>query len=181
MTPTLKDGDVLLVRKADLGVMIESMIHMITGGGDSRDEDTTERARLVRYELLHGVSEHAPLSRLYECPPLALTGHVVVYKSPETAFPHELCVKRVVGLGGQWLRRGILDARGRRMQSVPPYSLFVQGDNEANSRDSRQLGPISKNLMVGIAEYVVWPPTRWQRLRRKPILDEHDKPLAVWP
>ena len=47
--------------------------------------------------------------------------------------------------------------------SVPPYSLWVEGDNMQNSYDSRNKnhGPVSKKLLVGIAEFVLWPPTRF--------------------
>jgi hypothetical protein len=43
--------------------------------------------------------------------------------------------------------------------SVPPYSIWVEGDNIAKSRDSRNEdhGPVSKKLLVGIAEYRLWP------------------------
>ena len=51
--------------------------------------------------------------------------------------------------------------------TIPPYSLWVEGDNhKVQSYDSRPSpthqshGPISKKLVVGIAEFVVWPPTR---------------------
>jgi hypothetical protein len=49
--------------------------------------------------------------------------------------------------------------------SVPPYSLWVEGDNVNNSLDSNNYhGPVSKKLLMGIAEYVVWPPTRMGKL-----------------
>ena len=51
--------------------------------------------------------------------------------------------------------------------TIPPYSLWVEGDNhKIQSYDSRPSpthqshGPLSKKLVVGIAEFVVWPPTR---------------------
>jgi hypothetical protein len=47
-----------------------------------------------------------------------------------------------------------------RIISVPDYSSYVEGDNKANSVDSRNSvhGAVSKNLLVGVAEYVLWPP-----------------------
>ena len=44
--------------------------------------------------------------------------------------------------------------------TVPPYSLWVEGDNVRASYDSNDHGPISKKLLVGVAEYIVWPPSR---------------------
>lgn len=48
--------------------------------------------------------------------------------------------------------------------AVPPYSLWVEGDNRATSRDSALHGPVSKKLLIGIAEYRVWPPWRVGKL-----------------
>jgi Signal peptidase, peptidase S26 len=48
--------------------------------------------------------------------------------------------------------------------SVPPYSIWVEGDNAANSQDSQFHGPVSKKLLIGIAEYRVWPPWRVGKL-----------------
>jgi hypothetical protein len=60
-------------------------------------------------------------------------------------------------------RRAVLQA----LTTIPPYSIWVQGDStEHNSLDSRQHGPVSKKLLVGIAERVVWPPSRFGALHR---------------
>ena len=68
--------------------------------------------------------------------------------------------------------------------------LIELGDNPSNSLDSRQLGPIPKGLLVGIAEAVVWPPSRWCRLPRwtssssSSSLDDEAvgrRPRAYWP
>ena len=68
---------------------------------------------------------------------------------------------------------------------VPPYSLWVEGDNDQNSHDSRNKdhGAISKKLLVGIAEYVVWPPTRMKRLGGGSSDDEKSiyRSRSYWP
>jgi len=180
MEPTLRHGDWILVRKSDVGALVNSLVSVITGS--TSVERDAERARVMRLELLEGVvlgRDRSVPATLYECPPVALPGQVVVYKDPSRAFPNSLCIKRVVGVGGQLVRIG--QGFRRTSQGIPPYTLFVQGDNEHNSRDSRQMGPVSKALLVGVAEYVVWPPTRWGRLKRKVIEDENGKPRAYWP
>lgn len=68
--------------------------------------------------------------------------------------------------------------------AVPPYSLWVEGDNKPISRDSRRRdsknadgghGPVSKKLLVGIAEYRVWPPWRIGKLSKQaPLSDQGD-------
>ena len=41
---------------------------------------------------------------------------------------------------------------------VPAGRIFVMGDNRANSEDSRILGPVDKDKVVGKAFVVIWPP-----------------------
>jgi signal peptidase I len=196
MEPCLLDGDVVLIRKSDCGIVLDSLVNMIRGDSSSTSNNRdSEKARLVRSEMNRGLLNYAPVAKFYERPPAALTGHVVVYKSPLTAFPSQLCVKRVVGLGGQYVRNNngghghggqnsnnSSTTTTTRIISVPDYSLYVEGDNKRNSEDSRNAahGSVSKNLLVGVAEYILWPPSRWQRIRREPAVDASGKPRSYW-
>jgi signal peptidase I len=189
MEPSLHDGDLILVRKSDRGVFAESLVRLIqgeAGSSVSAEQAKAERAKLLRSEVNRGLLQYAPIAKFYERPPAALTGHVVVYKSPLAAFPNQLAVKRVIGLGGQYVRRSANNVRRQhpmtRIVSVPDYSLYVEGDNKANSVDSRNSthGAVSKNLLVGVAEYVLWPPSRWSRIKRVPEKDANGKPRAYW-
>ena len=146
MEPNLHHGDIVLVRKCDFGTLVDVVLSLIVGDRKENDpmskNSTTERARLVRYESVQGITTHAPVSRLYETPPLALTGQVVVFQDP-TTFPPQLTVKRVIGVGGQWVRlssstqtqpsqrQSQFYAQRQRIPrqttSVPPYSLYVEG------------------------------------------------------
>lgn len=59
-------------------------------------------------------------------------------------------------------------------------------NNLGNSLDSNTFGPVSAGLMTARATYIVWPPSRWQRIsshlpsQRKPIsLGKSYKPNEI--
>jgi signal peptidase I len=96
------------------------------------------------------------------------------------AFRHEddtraVFIKRVVGLPGDRIRvdRGTVYVNGKRLDEpyvqdpdnrsfaqivVPPGSVYVLGDNRANSEDSRTFGPVRDDRLVGRAVAGIWPP-----------------------
>jgi signal peptidase I len=75
-----------------------------------------------------------------------------------------------------------LEHRFRYNVQIPPHFLYTEGDNpETSIHDSRDMDhkPISQNLVVGIAEYLIWPPTRWQRLHRQTDSTSQDR-RVIW-
>lgn len=99
-------------------------------------------------------------------------GDIVVFH----ASPGKDWIKRVIGepgdlievhdgqlyINGELFSEPYLDQETTyRMENfrvrVPENELFVMGDNRANSRDSRSIGTIPIESVVGRAEFVFWP------------------------
>jgi len=43
------------------------------------------------------------------------------------------------------------------MITIPKNHVWVEGDNKSNSFDSRQIGAISKHLIIGRVSFRIWP------------------------
>ncbi len=111
-------------------------------------------------------------------------GDIVVFRSPRN--PSEDLVKRIVALPSETVEvlDGSVIVNGQRLdessylqarvgadmrpQSIPPGSYFVMGDNRAQSRDSRVIGPIPHDSIVGQVWLVYWPPAGFGLLENRP-------------
>lgn len=98
-------------------------------------------------------------------------GEVVVFEAPG----HKDYIKRVIAVENDTIeaQNNVVRVNGRsidepyladgtrtsdiKLQKIPKGYIFVMGDNRMNSSDSRELGPISVNKIVGRADVVFWP------------------------
>ncbi|KAF2213201.1 hypothetical protein CERZMDRAFT_3371, partial [Cercospora zeae-maydis SCOH1-5] len=81
-------------------------------------------------------------------------GDIVLFHAPHA--PDKLSVKRVVALGED-TKWDVMFYRNLGRVEVPAGHVWVEGDNWRKSNDSNAYGPISKNLILGKARFLVWP------------------------
>jgi signal peptidase I len=99
---------------------------------------------------------------------------VVVFHYPRD--PEKSYIKRVIALPGDTVRilQGRVFINGRQIDEpyvprrfedtrsmgeliVPPDEYFVMGDHRSISSDSRDFGPVDRDLIYGKAEFIYWP------------------------
>jgi signal peptidase I len=101
-------------------------------------------------------------------------GDVVVFHYPRD--PSKSYIKRIIALPGDTLSidGGRVYVNGKRIEEpyvprrfrdqrsvaemvIPPDEYFVMGDHRSISSDSRDFGPVPRDLIYGKAEFVYWP------------------------
>ncbi|HTN25100.1 MAG TPA: signal peptidase I [Solirubrobacteraceae bacterium] len=104
-------------------------------------------------------------------------GDLVVFHRPRSG---EVTLKRVVAVPGDTvgIEDGVLVVDGRHQTEsyadpdaidsvyfgpvrVRPGTVFVLGDNRADSIDSRDFGAVTKGELIGRVRGLFWPPSRW--------------------
>jgi len=112
-------------------------------------------------------------------------GDIAVLADPAPApGGSKFIVKRVIGVEGDTIeiRGGALYVNGERLSEpytdvaiaspdfgplkVEPGRVFVMGDNRRSgaSKDSRSFGTVPVRDLLGRAEFILWPVSRWKNL-----------------
>jgi signal peptidase I len=101
-------------------------------------------------------------------------GDVVVFHYPRD--PSKSYIKRIIALPGDsldiyegrvyvngkriaepYVPRRYQDERSLTQMVIPPNEYFVMGDHRSISSDSRDFGPVERDLIYGKAAFVYWP------------------------
>ncbi|HKR26817.1 MAG TPA: signal peptidase I [Acidobacteriaceae bacterium] len=101
-------------------------------------------------------------------------GDVVVFHYPRD--PEKSYIKRVIAVPGDTIRisegrvfingfpiqepyvpQRYQDTRSMAEMTIPPGEYFVMGDHRSISSDSRDFGPVDRDLIYGKAEFIYWP------------------------
>jgi signal peptidase I len=148
MDPTLEDGEFLLVNRLEYAqVDVGNLARFIPFFDESSDKK----------DVFHGPQR----------------GDIVILEDPRNPAGDRL-VKRVIGLPGEKfeIANGVAYVNGRALHEpylttpwtgstpaivIPAGEFFVMGDNRNNSDDSRFLGLIPRDLIIGKAMVAFWP------------------------
>lgn len=177
MNPTLRVGDRVLVEKVGyrLGNPARGQVVVFERSlfDDDFEEDLglLERARTTFRELLG-----LPTGRQedYIKRIVAVGGDTIRYaRSPRQLIINGDPVDEPYIRGGEDPGSPTLTGRDcerlemervRNACRVPAGTVFVMGDNRSNSEDSRALGPVTEDAIVGRAFTIIWPPSNVSRL-----------------
>ncbi|QBP42466.1 signal peptidase I [Paenisporosarcina antarctica] len=139
MIPTLKDGDRMIVNK--IGYYI----------GEPN-----------RYDI---VVFHAPENKDYIKRIIGLPGDHVAYKNDQLYIngepldePYLKSHKEDLSEGEGTFTEDFTLEESTEKTIIPEGYVFVMGDNRRNSKDSRIIGLISMDEMIGKTSVVFWPP-----------------------
>ena len=137
MMPTLESGERMIVNKLNYKI------------GDIQHFDI--------------VVFHAPEKKDYIKRVIGVPGDTLEYKNDQLYIngkkinePYLQDYKNQIVDGGTLTEDfSVLDYTGKKI--IPKGSYFVMGDNRRNSKDSRHIGLVSEEEIVGKASVVFWP------------------------
>jgi len=134
MQPNIESGNHVLINTLAYGVALGPLVLTRT---------PIARGDIVAFERGHGDDAKIFLKRV-----IALPGETVALSSGATIVQGQP-LHEIYGL--------IPDSSSMSAILVPAGTVFVLGDNRAESDDSRSFGPIPQSSIIGKAEFIIWP------------------------
>ncbi|MDF2814156.1 MAG: signal peptidase [Paenibacillus sp.] len=141
--------------------------------GESMEPNFDNAERIIVNKILYNVREpkrgevvvfHAPAQKDYIKRVIALPGETVRVQGDKVYVNGELldepylkeALDKAHQAGGNYNNRNYAETK------VPEGSIFVMGDNRSFSSDSRMIGPVELEKVVGRADLIFWPANKIQ-------------------
>lgn len=143
MVPSIQPADHVLINTTAYRVRLGSVV--LPSGA-------LRRADVVAFYRDDGEQRRIFLKRVVGLPGDRISmsdGALIVNGSPVAQQPYD----------------ALSDRTTLPLQTIPAGSVFVLGDNRAQSEDSRSFGPVAFDALVGKAVVVIWPPAHVRRIR----------------
>lgn len=135
--------------------------------GPSMEPNFYTSERLIVNKLVYSIRKpqrgevivfHAPAGIDYIKRVIALPGETVKIENNKVFVDgKELDEEYIRDVVEQKAKNGEKYNRDYPETKVPEGSIFVMGDNRLNSSDSRMIGPITYDKVVGRADVIFWP------------------------
>lgn len=93
-------------------------------------------------------------------------GNIVISISPNN--PTQTVCKRVVGMSGDIIKlnnKNSYKQEGKNI-TIPKGRVWLEGDNPANSTDSRNYGAVPMCMLRGKVFFRLWPLTQFGRIEK---------------
>jgi len=134
MQPNIESGNHVLINTLAYGVALGPLVLTRTPIG---------RGDIVAFERGHGDDVKIFLKRVIALPgeTVALSNGAITVQGQPLDETYDL----------------LPDHSSMNAASVPTGTVFVLGDNRAESDDSRSFGPIPQSSIIGKAVFVIWP------------------------
>jgi signal peptidase I len=154
----------LMIALALAGIIRYLLFAPIVVDGDSMLPTLQDNNRMIVNKVVYSISDierfdivvfHATENKDYIKRVIALPGETIKYENDKLYINGELVEEPYL----KQLRQENPERFTTYIEEmkVPEGQVFVLGDNRNHSRDSRHIGPISAEKIVGKANVVFWP------------------------
>ncbi len=139
---------------------------LVVVSGTSMESTLLDHERLIMNKIAYRIGEpqngdivvfHATETDDYIKRVIGVPGDIIEYKEDTLYINGEIIKEPYLEEKKEGLEAGLLLTDDFGPVEVPDGMVFVMGDNRRNSTDSRDLGPIAIDKIIGRVNYVIWP------------------------